>query len=443
MIRLKNAHLLVAAALATTSCSSGAQSFNPAAPALARHVDASSTNPIKHVVIIFQENRTTDYLFQGIPGADIATYGIDSHGDKVPLHSESLATGWDLGHNHNAFLADYDNGKMDGFDHGLTRNHKRPFAYGPESELYPYHEMAKQYVLADHMFQSNQGGSFPAHLYIVSGTAGDASIAPYLVITNPHDTVTGRGVPGGCDAKPTAYVDTLNPKDASPGPTPFPCFDPPVLSDLLDSKGISWRYYQQHRGAGLWYAFDAIRHVRYGNDYANVITPSQTILSDIAAGNLAGVSWVMPGAQWSDHGGGGRSNQGPAWVAAVVNAIGQSKYWKDTAIFITWDDWGGWYDHVAPPIKNACELGFRVPLVIVAPYAKKAYVSKKEHEFGSILAFTEETFGIPKGSLNATDRRADDLMDAFDFTQKARTFKVIDAPPFSPRTGGSVPDEDP
>jgi phospholipase C len=435
----------LAFAIAAASCTSQSQSFNPPAPVNSKPLGyTTSTGSIKHVVIIFQENRTTDYLFQGIPGADIATYGVDSHGDRVPLVPVSLATSWDLGHNHTAFLGDYDNGKMDGFGHGLPQKFQlRPFAYGLESELYPYHEMAKRYVLADHMFQSNQGGSFPAHLYLVSGTATDPSIEPYLVSRNPHSTITGKGTPGGCDAIPSAYVETINPKNASPGPTPFPCFDRPVLSDFLDAKGVSWRYYQSHFGAGDWYAFDAIRHVRYGSDFANVVTPSQTILSDIRAGQLAGVSWVIPASQWSDHAGGHRLSQGPAWVAAIVNAIGESDYWKDTAIFITWDDWGGWYDHVPPPIKNAYELGFRVPLVIVSPYAKKGYVSKKQHEFGSILAFTEEAFGIPKGALKATDRRADDLMDAFDFAHKARSFTPIKAPPFSPHTDESVPDEDP
>jgi phospholipase C len=138
-------------------------------------------------------------------------------------------------------------------------------------------------------------------------------------------------------------------------------------------------------------------------------------------------------------------------VAAVVNAIGKSKYWASTAIFITWDDWGGWYDHVAPPIESPYSLGFRVPLVIVSPYAKRGYVSKQQHDFGSILVFVEKTFGIPKGALHSSDRRSDDLMDAFDFTQKPRKFEPIKAPRFEPgRDAGAdrgadtdVQDEDP
>src|SRR5215472_15300049 len=127
----------------TASCRSQTQSFSPPAPQILRPLSGAVHTPIQHVVIIFQENRTTDYLFQGIRGADIATYAIDSQGDKVPLQPISLATPWDLSQNHSSFLRDYDNGKMDGFDQGMRRKrHLRPFGYGLESELYPYHEMA-------------------------------------------------------------------------------------------------------------------------------------------------------------------------------------------------------------------------------------------------------------------------------------------------------------
>ena len=116
---------------------------------------------------------------------------------------------------------------------------------------------------------------------------------------------------------------------------------------------------------------------------------------------------------------------------------GQSQYWNSTAILITWDDWGGWYDHVPPELFNSYELGFRVPLVIVSPYAKtgtsrQGYISHVQYEFGSLLAFAEETFGNTKGALHATDVRANDLSDAFNFPQSPRPFVVISAPPFVP-----------
>ncbi|MBV8498632.1 MAG: hypothetical protein JO003_05210 [Candidatus Eremiobacteraeota bacterium] len=400
--------------------------------------------PIRHVVIVFQENRTPDYLFQGLPGADIAKTAIDSQGNPVPLRPVSMAAGYDLAHGHDSFVTDYDDGKMDGFDRGLPQKlHLRPFGYAPPSEVKPYHEMATQYAFADHMFQSNEGPSFPAHLYIISGRSTDKSLEPYFVAANPHVGDTKAGAPGGCDAPKSTTVETIDPLAGTAGPSPFPCFNPVVLSDLLDAKSVSWRYYQEQDGPGLWHAYDAVRHVRYGSEYQNVIWPSTTFLGDIAKGQLAGVTWIMPGGPWSDHAGKHGTAKGPSWVAAVVNAIGESQYWNDTAIFVTWDDWGGWYDHLAPPIDNHYELGFRVPLIVISPYARRGYISKRQHEFGSILAFTEEAFGIPKGSLGGADQRADDLMDAFDFTQKARAFKHIDAPPFQPGASAYLGEEDP
>ncbi|HEY6326715.1 MAG TPA: alkaline phosphatase family protein [Candidatus Cybelea sp.] len=401
-------------------------------------------SPIRHVVIVFQENRTPDYLFQGLPGADISKWAIDSQGVPVLLQPISLAAGYDLGHGHGSFITDYDDGKMDGFDRGLPPSiHLRPFGYAPAAEVKPYHEMAAQYVFGDHMFQDNEGPSFPSHLYIISGRATDEKLEPYYVAANPREGKSNEGAPGGCDARDKTTVKTIDPLNGSAGPTPYPCFDFPVLSDLLDDKGVTWRHYQDNGGPGIWHGFDAVRHVRYGPDYKNVVWPATTVLSDIKKGRLAAVTWIIPGNTWSDHAGKHSTTQGPSWVAAIVNAIGESANWKDTAIFVTWDDWGGWYDHVPPPIDNFYEVGFRVPLIVISPYARRAYVSKKRHDFGSILAFAEETFGIPKGALHGTDARADDLSDAFDFTQKPRRFKHIKAPPFKPGPYAGLNEEDP
>jgi phospholipase C len=413
------------------ACAGGGGSSATAPPMPQPSPTRIPLGPIAHVVIIVQENRTPDNLFQGLAGADISKTGVDYEGQTVALHPESLTGHYDPPHGHADFLRDYNNGEMNGWDKGMKQDqHLEPFGYAPMSEVYPYHEMAAQYAFADHMFQSNEGPSFPAHLYLISGSAA-VTPKPFLVADDPRNKYTGGATAAGCDAPKGAVVLTIDPKNASAGPTPFPCFDPLVLSDLLDAKHVSWRYYQNHNGGGLWQAFDAVRHVRYGPDYANVIWPQTNLLADIANGRLANVTWVIPNSQWSDHAG-DRSGKGPAWVAAIVNAIGQSGYWKSSAIFLVWDDWGGWYDHVKPPIDNYYELGFRVPLVVISPYAKRGYVSKAQHEFGSILAFTEEAFGIPKGSLGTTDGRADDLHDAFDFSQAPRAFVHVNAPPFKP-----------
>ena len=190
-------------------------------------------------------------------------------------------------------------------------------------------------------------------------------------------------------------------------------------------------------------AFDAIRHVRFGSDWtSDVITPQTTVLGDIAAGTLADVTWIVPSFPDSDHPL-AASNRGPSWVSSIVNALGASPFWNSTAVFVVWDDWGGWYDHVAPRQLDAMGLGFRVPLIVVSPYAKHGYVSHVQHEFGSILRFAEETFGLP--SLGQADARADDLGDCFDFRQTPQPFARLRTP-YAPaefmreRPTGQAPD---
>lgn len=175
----------------------------------------------------------------------------------------------------------------------------------------------------------------------------------------------------------------------------------------------------------LWNGPSAIRHIRQGPDWANVIPNQTRVLRDVMDGSLPAVSWVMPSGQASDHAA-ITDGTGPSWVAAIVNAVGHSKYWEDTAIFVTWDDWGGWYDHVAPPIYNSYEYGFRVPLIVVSPYAKTHYVSHVMHDFGSILRFIEENFGLP--TLGYADYRADNLSDCFDFNQTPLPYEFVPAP---------------
>jgi len=162
----------------------------------------------------------------------------------------------------------------------------------------------------------------------------------------------------GCAGPPAETVAIIDPM-GNESTTQFPCFEHQTLLDLLDSHGISWRYYAPSPGS-IWTAPNAIQHLRCGSDWQNVIIPQSKVLTDIANGQLAQVTWVIPDGRASDH---PRQNEGsgPSWVASVVNAIGNSAYWANTAILITWDDWGGWYDHVAPPILNSYEYGFRVP----------------------------------------------------------------------------------
>lgn len=399
---------------------------------------------ISHVVIIVQENRSFDNLFQGYPGADTAAFGIAHDGTRVQLEPVSLTVAYDMSNGFRDFQTSYDNGKMDGWDLRRVLNVKAvpliasqypQFAYIPHAEVAPYFEMAHNYVLADRMFQSNIDQSFAAHLYLIAAQAGTSTNVP-------------SGRPWGCDAWTGTKVLTLTTKRQA-GPGIFPCFDFRTLGDELNVAGKSWNYYaprvvatdtwrramfmlsQRRLGrkqlpefGQLWSAYDAVAHDRYGPSWAvNVVSPPSQFIRDVRAGRLAAVTWIVPDWRDSDHSA-SRSDTGPSWVAAVVNAVGETKFWNSTAIFVTWDDSGGWYDHVPPPQLDYDGLGVRVPLIVISPYAKVGHVSHVQYEFGSILKFAEEVFALPV--LAASDRRANDFADCFDFSMHARTFGHIE-----------------
>jgi phospholipase C len=382
---------------------------------------AFPNSPIKHVVIIVQENRSFDNLFNGFPGAVSAGPTGRTPTGTLPLTQTTLEAGVDICHFHSSFEAAYDGGKGDGFSGeqtcGVVNGVYQPtgdsnamYAYVDPTEIQPYWTLAQAYTLADRMFQSNNGPSYPAHQYLIAGQSDNASEVP-------------SAGPWGCDAPPGTTVDVMQPNGQEVA-GPFPCFDYQTLGDVLDAAGVSWRYYAPalNTQGGLFSAYDAIRHIRYGGDWSNVVSPETTVLTDIANGNLPSVSWVIPSFPNSDHPL-AASNTGPQWVSSVVNAVGASPYWSDTAIFILWDDWGGWYDNVIPPQVNVMGHGFRVPLIVVSPYAKHAYVSDVPHDFGSILKFVEENFHL--ASLDQEDATADNLLDCFDFTQAVQPFRAI------------------
>jgi phospholipase C len=387
---------------------------------------------VDHVVIIIQENRTVDYLFNGLPGADTVTRGKLSNGRDVTLQPVSLSAPYGISHRHDAFKVEYNHGRLDGFDkvgthcqirNACPRRYQRAYGYAPHVEVKPYFAMAEQYGFADRMFQSNQGPSFPAHLYLLSGTSEISPHSQLLAAENPR-TADGRFT-GGCDSPRGSLVALIDPKGRENKAT-YPCFGPPALPELIAEKSLSWRYYGFHQRAGIWNAPDAIRSIRNSPEFrTDDVTPSRRILSDIGQGHLANVSWVTPTSAASDHAG-GTDGSGPSWVASVVNAVGESQYWNDTVVFVVWDDWGGWYDHVRPPMYNSYELGFRVPLIVISRYAKKGFVSHRLYEFGSILKFIEVHFAL--GSLGTTDARSDDLSDFFDYNQAPRKFAHIKAP---------------
>jgi phospholipase C len=393
---------------------------------------AQAQSQIKYVVVIFQENRTPDNLFHGLPGADIANSGMNSKGQIIPLEPIPLNNNYDLDHTHRAFVEMYAGGKMNGADKILITcaphaKHCPPpnpqFKYVRPSDVAPYFQLAEQYTFADRMFQTNQGPSFPAHQFILSGTSAPTATSDLFVADGPAG-ISHAILDTGCTAPAKEFVWLIDPS-GDESQKIFPCFEHPTLTDLLDNAHVSWRYYTPS-ATYFWTAPNAISHIRFGPDWNNVIIGTNQIFQDIKDNNLQAVSWVIPTWGESDHPGSGSKGLGPAWVASLVNTIGNSAYWANTAIFIAWDDWGGFYDHVAPKIYNSYEYGFRVPLIVVSPYAKQAYISSVTHDFGSILKFIEGVYGLP--SLGYADARADDLSDCFQFNQKLRKFRTIPSP---------------
>ena len=374
---------------------------------------ATAASPIRHIIVIIQENRSFDNLFMGFPGANTVTAGETHTGKIVALSPVTLTNTGDPGHNHTDWLAAYAHGHMNGFD--LEKFYDGDdvgtfsYAYVPRSTIVPYWTLASDYTLADEMFQSNSGPSFPAHQYLIAGQADNVSSIP-------------NGEPWGCDAPAGTWVFQLT-ATGEQVKGPFPCFSYATIADLLDAAGVSWRIYTPTPTFD-WQPFEAISQIRYGPDWSTDISyPSKHILTDVANGALADVSFVIPVGYESDHPETDARGTGPDWVASITNAVGASDYWNDTAIFITWDDWGGWYDHVAPPQLDVMGLSMRVPLIVVSPYAKTDYVSHVQYEFGSILKFIEQTYGL--GSLGATDVRANPLSDCFNFYQRPTIYRQV------------------
>jgi phospholipase C len=374
-------------------------------------------------------------------GADIASSGVNSSGQTIVLSPITLANRYDLSHAHDAFVDMYDGGKMDGADKiriscakGAICPPNPQFMYVNPSEVQPYFQMAEQYAFADRMFQTNQGPSFPAHQFIISGTSAPSANSGLFAAENPY-AIPGILRSAACTAPSVETVAMIDPSGGESTHV-YPCFERPTLTDLLNAKNITWRYYTPSAGS-IWTGPNAIQHICVpqiqngqlictGADWAqNVILDQTKVFTDITNNQLAQVTWVIPTGQESDHPL-STDGSGPSWVAQIVNTIGTSQYWSNTAIFITWDDWGGWYDHVAPEIVNSYEYGFRVPLIVISPYAKPAYLSHVRHDFGSILKFIEETFNLP--SLGYADLPADDLMDCFNFNQTPLTFQTIPTP---------------
>jgi len=366
-----------------------------------------ATGQIQHVVFIMKENRSFDHYFGQFPGADGATAGMISTGQTIPLWRAPDVMFHDEDHSWWGAHVAYDGGKMDHFDITSASNVNLDFqdyTQMTEADIPNYWTYARNFVLADHTFQSTNASSFGNHFYYIAADA----LGTITVPKDPHNQSWG------CDAPPDAYVRQMDSQGALF--EVFPCFDPQTMADTMNNSGISWKYYAPSEGqAGYGYsAFDYVKHIRYSNYWdTNVVNDSQ-FDSDALSGNLPQVSWLV----------GGNSEHPPQsacvgenWTVGRINAImqGPADQWNSTVIFLTWDDFGGFYDHVPPPIIDEFGLGLRVPMIIISPYALQGYISHTTYEFSSVLKFIEEVFNLPP--LTQRDAQANDMMDSFDFKQ--------------------------
>ncbi|HEY6325293.1 MAG TPA: alkaline phosphatase family protein [Candidatus Cybelea sp.] len=392
-----------------------------------------ASNYIKHVVVIIQENRSFENFFAGYPNADAPTWGYGfKHGKRVgiKLHQDTFEKEPNLEHLYPAAIIDWDNGKMDGFSKWGQNGNDAAYAYIERSQVQPYWDMAGQYVLAAHMFPTEFGPSWTAHITLIAGTL-NVQQSPLWALVDFSD-----GTWNSCDSPRGSKTDIISmDRKEQYFVGPYPCFTQfKTMADDLDQNSITWKYYVNIiKHAGIWSPFEAIQNVRRGADWQkDMVQPETQVLQDAQSGNLAQVSWVTPNKHDSDHPG-SHSDLGPSWVTSIVNAVGQGPDWSSTAIIILWDDWGGFFDNAKPPNLDFRGLGIRVPCLIISPYAKTNYVSKTNYEFGSILKFMEEVYNLPSlGQLSGasswqgyTDTRANSLDDSFNFTQPARAFKPI------------------
>ncbi len=369
----------------------------------------SPAGPIRHVVILVRENRSFDEMFGTFPGADGTTYGTLPNGTTVKLGHTPDHTLLDVAHSGTAAHTAIDNGRMDGFallpgaiqdgrDIALTQYRK--------SDIPNYWSYASRFAIDDHFFSTISGASFPNHLVLVAGTSVNTDNNP--ILNSPNSW--------GCDSGPHSLVDSVHPLT---GRHYFvkPCFNVKTLSDELQAGHISWKYYAppRNRSGYIWSTLDDIRHIRYSKLWNQDVVSDKRFVVDARHGRLPSVSWLVTGEQRSDHPPFSIC-VGENWVVKEMNALMRGPDWKSTVVFLTWDDFGGFYDHVPPPHLNAISLGPRVPTIVISPYARPHFIDHSRYDFGSILRYVEDLFHLQP--LAFYDKHAASLGQSLNLHQK-------------------------
>ncbi|MCI4363509.1 MAG: hypothetical protein L3K13_04305 [Thermoplasmata archaeon] len=385
---------------------------------------SSFASKINHVVFIFMENHAYDNLFAGYclvltPYCNATGNGI-TPGTQEPMRNatggvvipynftaRNLTTS-NPPHVYNATIQSIDGGRMDGF----LDAEETPEVFGHYNATTApvYWDLAQQYALGDNFYSSARSYSLPNHWFSLAGAApAEGFIAPYNKVPEKH-----------------LYLNESNTTR--------------TIQDLLNRTSVSWKYYdwplapyataiQQPGGlnvVGSAYAFWnplAARHESYNSYFANHFANRTSFFSDVASGNLPAISWVIPQLNFSDHPPANLSN-GESFVANLIDSVEQSSSWGSTAVFLSWDDYGGFYDHVPPPALNPLGLSIRVPFLVISPYTPAGEVVHSLGYFESTLAFMEHRWHL--GCLGPRDCGAPDLRDYFDFNMTPRAPILFD-----------------
>lgn len=369
----------------------------------------NARDPIRHIVILVKENRTFDNYFGTFPHADGATYGRLSDGRLVRLTHTPDHTLLDISHQGDAARQAVNNGQMDRFDTlpGAMQNGQDvAMSQLYRSDIPNYWRYADAFTLMDHFFSTINGPSFPNHLVTVAGTSHNTDDNP---LYNTHHS-------WGCDSGKYTTVGAANPHTGQTYRI-FPCFNITTLPDLLQKKGISWKYYSpgKFQSGYIWSALDAIKHVRYSKLWHTNVVPTADFVNDARDGKLPAVSWLVESEQNSEHPP-YSSCVGENWTVRELNAVMAGPDWRSTAVFVTWDDFGGFYDHVPPPHFDFISYGPRVPAIVISPYARAHFVDHRRYDFASILRYIENKFRLRH--LSTYDRRAASIGQAFNFRQQ-------------------------
>ena len=426
---------------------------------------------IRHVVVIMQENRSFDHYFGTYPGADgiptrnaVPTVCIpdpEARRCERPYHDRNDVNGGGP-HAAASATADIDGGKMDGFIGEAERAGRNcavpdnPRCGGATPDVMGYHDareipnywtFAREFVLQDHMFEPNASWSLPQHLFMVSEWSASCSIPL---------------VPASCRNSLDAEASTPAAAQIRGNGSTWPLahFDWTDLTFLLHKAHVSWRYYldegsepdcaddgmacpqrpQQRSVPGIWNPLPAFDTVHEDGELGNV-TGIESFFADAHRDRLPAVSWIVPNNRDSEHPP-ALVSIGQAYVTRLIDAIMSSPAWKSTAIFLSWDDWGGFYDHVAPPVVDQNGYGLRVPGLVISPYARRGYIDHQTLSHDAYVKFIEDVFLGGARLDPRTDGRADprpsvrekatilgDLRADFDFSQPPRRPLLLEPNP--------------